>query len=462
MSEADERPWGDRLREMLKVTFSQRLDPLASELNSLQSTFDAACAHLISQARSSNESDVDAVAEEILKRFKATEDEFTSTLVSLRGELEAASRADRAKLNAAIAEIDRQRTQAGVLGATVLGASGFASRVALFIVRGGRVVGWRGVGFGGDSHGSAVTLLSTSVAERNLLTDALDRRLSLSVTGKSEPGYLTFLGSHRVASTTNCVAVPLVVRDKAAAVLFADTSASVGLDVQPLEALMRVASMAIELLPLRRSTESFTSELPPPRILTAALEASVAQVSAQTEATQPAPQPVEPEPVRELPEPPPSPAVQEPLQLRETIDLKSLTNRDNDLAPSGEVNGHPRVTAPVESTGSVDAASASESAALVDTPASTDPRAHLNARRFARFLIGEIKLYQPSRVAEGCRRADLYDRLRDELEMSRKLFERHVPAQVTAEFDYFYHELVNSLAEGDATKLGRNFPMAQS
>src|SRR6185503_5333396 len=50
-------------------------------------------------------------------------------------------------------------------------------------------------------------------------------------------------------------------------------------------------------------------------------------------------------------------------------------------------------------------------------------REHLDARRYARFLIADIKLYKPAKVADGRRRADLYDRLKDEIERSRALYE---------------------------------------
>ena len=61
-------------------------------------------------------------------------------------------------------------------------------------------------------------------------------------------------------------------------------------------------------------------------------------------------------------------------------------------------------------------------------------------------------------MAEGLRRGDLFDRLREEIERNRQLYDRHVSAQVTSEFDYFYDELVQTLAEGEADKLGRNCP----
>lgn len=85
-------------------------------------------------------------------------------------------------------------------------------------------------------------------------------------------------------------------------------------------------------------------------------------------------------------------------------------------------------------------------------------RAHKDARRFARLLVSEIKLYNGAKVAEGRRYYDLYERLKDNIDRSRKVYEKRISPIVAAKFDYFYDELVHMLAEGDVAKFGRNFP----
>ena len=85
-------------------------------------------------------------------------------------------------------------------------------------------------------------------------------------------------------------------------------------------------------------------------------------------------------------------------------------------------------------------------------------RAHNDARRFARLLISEIKLYNAAKVSEGRRNGDLYDRLRDEIDRSRKVYDKRVSPTVAGKFDYFYDELVQTLAEGDPSKLGETCP----
>ncbi len=95
----------------------------------------------------------------------------------------------------------------------------------------------------------------------------------------------------------------------------------------------------------------------------------------------------------------------------------------------------------------------------VPTPGSeTEQRAHNDARRFARLLVSEIKLYNAAKVNDGRRNYDLYDRLKDEIDRSRKVYDKRAAPAVAARFDYFYDELVQTLAEGDPAKLGKNCP----
>lgn len=87
-------------------------------------------------------------------------------------------------------------------------------------------------------------------------------------------------------------------------------------------------------------------------------------------------------------------------------------------------------------------------------------RIHNDARRFARLLVSEIKLYNEKKVTEGREANDLYDRLREAIDRSREMYDKRVQPPVAAKFDYFHYELVNSLAEGTAERLGSGYPGA--
>lgn len=99
----------------------------------------------------------------------------------------------------------------------------------------------------------------------------------------------------------------------------------------------------------------------------------------------------------------------------------------------------------------------------VDLPiqvADEERRLHNDARRFARLLVSEIKLYNEQKVKEGREGNDLYDRLREAIDRSREMYDKRVQPPVAAKFDYFHYELVSNLAEGDEGKLGSSYPGA--
>ncbi len=76
------------------------------------------------------------------------------------------------------------------------------------------------------------------------------------------------------------------------------------------------------------------------------------------------------------------------------------------------------------------------------------------ARRLARLLVSEIKLYNEAELALGLRDKNIYERLRDDIDRSRQLYEERISERVRRTSDYFYDELVRILAEGRAEALG--------
>src|SRR5262245_2086948 len=84
----------------------------------------------------------------------------------------------------------------------------------------------------------------------------------------------------------------------------------------------------------------------------------------------------------------------------------------------------------------------------------SDAQLQNDALRFAKLLVAEIKLYNEIEVIEGCRNADLYQRLKKEIDRRRRVYEKRVSPSIAAKSNYFYEELVKTLAGGDASKLG--------
>ena len=103
--------------------------------------------------------------------------------------------------------------------------------------------------------------------------------------------------------------------------------------------------------------------------------------------------------------------------------------------------------------------------ALTQRPASSDvasaapPRGDadaeedVSARRYARLLVSEIKLYHESAVVDGRRDRDLATRLGGEIARARVMYEQRVPPDVRRRADHFHDELVRTLANGDASLL---------
>jgi hypothetical protein len=99
----------------------------------------------------------------------------------------------------------------------------------------------------------------------------------------------------------------------------------------------------------------------------------------------------------------------------------------------------------------------------VDLPidvAEDERRLHNDARRFARLLVSEIKLYNEQKVKDGRDSNDLYERLKEAIDRSREMYDKRVQPPVAAKFDYFHYELVNTLAENEEAKLGVSYPGA--
>jgi len=75
------------------------------------------------------------------------------------------------------------------------------------------------------------------------------------------------------------------------------------------------------------------------------------------------------------------------------------------------------------------------------------------ARRYARLLVSEIKLYHEGEVVAGRRERDLASRLGGEIARARVLYDQRVPPHVRQRADFFRDELVRTLADGDSTLL---------
>jgi len=106
-----------------------------------------------------------------------------------------------------------------------------------------------------------------------------------------------------------------------------------------------------------------------------------------------------------------------------------------------------------------DAAEAAELHA--HTPVQEEEVMHAEARRFARLLVAEIKLYNEDEVQEGRVSSDLYRRLKADIDRSREMYEKRVTPPVRESEDYFHAEMVRVLAQDDPALMGSDYPGPQ-
>jgi hypothetical protein len=267
-------------------------------------------------------------------------------------------------LNAAAASIQDSNSQAEILRHLLEGEARFAGRVALFVVKSSSINGWQAIGFDDNEAIKTQNLASNA----GLISRAIQGR---SPAGGSPQDFDSdFIAAVKAPAQDNCLVLPLVVKDKVAAVIYADAGTVPGgsLDSSGLTALTRFAAVWLELSALRKAGGSMPEEAPQPVAMAAAAAA----------------------------------------------------------VPSASV--------------------------------SEEDELHKKARRFAKLLVEEIKLYNQPKVEEGKQQKDLYDRLRVDIEKSRATYDKRYAESAVASFNYFTQELVRILADNDVTLMGAAFP----
>jgi len=214
--------------------------------------------------------------------------------------------------------------------------------------------------------------------------------------------------------------LPLVLKDKVAALLYADGGANNVLDGASLEVLVMTTSAWLEVTSLRKQAQKDIGDASP-----------------------------------SMERPPVAP----PAQAVSSFSDPFAAHTPKHIAPTPEPEPEPAAEV-VEVAAHAASASAAASAPAADPFAgmsAEDADTHRKAQRFARLLVDEIKLYNQAKVAEGRRNKDLYDRLKEDIDKSRSTFQKRYGTTAAATGDYFQKEVVRSLAEDDTSVMGANF-----
>jgi len=454
------------LRHEIETYIESRLGSIKQDITALQSLLNESLTGLFER-----QSDVPmegSLSTAIAEHLRAAHERGIELAASESSRAKASS--DMAIVKAGITEINEQGSQADILKALISRAASFAPRVAFFVIKGDQASGWRGRGFEGTVGDDAIQDISVSLSSDTVLGSAAKSLTTWSGgpgSHKEDHMVLNRLGEE---PAQRIVAIPLSVRGRAVAVLYADSAGldSESINLEALETLVKVTGMSVELLSARSSAPKRASEPAP-----AAEPTPSYTPTSDYQETAPASPSYDFSSVNEAA---PAHVSYEEAQPAESSAVDEPSTSAYDIPPVSESftetpswKDESPVTSPFEREEVKPAAQASsqprrrygqETELPVEVNSDEERRLHNDALRFARLLISEIKLYNEQKVVEGRSEHDLYDRLREYIDRSREMYDKRVKPEVASRYDYFHGELVNTLAEGDVSKLGSNYPGA--
>jgi hypothetical protein len=333
--------------------------------------------------------------------------------------------------------LDRGRAQSEVLQELLRQLEPWSGPRAIVVFREGFVVGWSGAGFteedpvrgwrGAVSESPAFRKVSEGLPVRVAIGD--DRLLS---------GWLP-------VADGAAIIVPLSLRGKVVGGLLA-LGAERPVIAETVQLLAFLTGLLLETLTVR-PTAPTPALLDPVEIRAEEAPAAEEVVLEELPQARPVPAPT-PQPV---PVAVPLPTAPTPVAAPVVAQVAATPVV---AAPPVEAAAMP---APVEPDVPVaEDATATVQLKVPVAPARTpeEDRKHEEARRFARLLVSEIRLYNEQAVQDGRAAGDIYHRLKEDIDRSREMYEQRVPADVRAGSNYFYDELVRILADGESDALG--------
>jgi len=315
----------------------------------------------------------------------------------------------------AVANIHAGTTQKEILRALLEAGSAYGSRIALFVVKSGAASGWQGRGFGEDDSVKDFPLDMTAGPAAHAYQN---RTVTPANIAEMDRRFVKQFGG---PENEQMMVLPLVLKEKVAALLYADGGSAGILDGPSLEVLVMTTSAWLELVSLRKQAQRDVGDAGP------SME---------------------------------RPPVVAPVQTVSSFSDPFAAHTPKHLAPVAAPPPEPAAEVVEVAAHAASASAASAPAAAADPFAgmsAEDADTHRKAQRFARLLVDEIKLYNQAKVAEGRRNKDLYDRLKEDIEKSRSTFQKRYGNTAAASGDYFQKEVVRSLAEDDYSVMGANF-----
>jgi hypothetical protein len=317
------------------------------------------------------------------------------------------------QLKASIAAVDKGTSLSEVLTHLVNEVSQYVDRAAMFIVKGPSAIGWYARGL---EPADVVKQVNVPLNADTVLRNVNNSRHALRGSLLHSPGTVQALA--RLGGSPQAVlAVPLILRDKLAAILYCDTRQEEvpGPNADLIEILVGYAGKTIDMLSLAPKTGASAPTAAPP--------APAPRAAAPAVAPRPAVAP-------------PPAVVQDEGGSTVMFNAQQLRGMNPAAAPARAAPPPPPPPP----------------AAPAMSPEET--KQHEDAKRFARLVVSEIKLYNEAKVNEGRRNKDIYERLKEDIERGRQMYADRVASHVRDSTNYFYDELVRILAGGDQSALG--------
>jgi hypothetical protein len=493
----------DAVLEQLKRAQKRGLEAVTNRLDFVLESLD----ELIKEAKASVQEALPQEAEELFplaevevavaalqERLSASEqraEDLAARIVDLEAELDVArSRPSGAVTTQLLRELDAARSQSELLRELLPLLTAYVGRAAVLVIRGGSLSAWSGIGF---SHAEALRHWQADVDASSVFARFAAEGTPLAFDPSQDPVMSLWLASEPASEEGRLL--PVCLRGKTVGAIYVDRTTDRPWEPEVAQGLVALASWLIDTLHYRPTVPSpalaefatagtgeepaegpeettgqeaepaaelqgpgaepeeveeseavaeteVVSEPEPAEVDEVAVEPEVDEVAVETEVDEVTVEPVEPMEA-EIEE-------EESAAASPETEIKEPEAEEHDFDSEYDPSATMRVEPPEEMPAFVPT--------LPETPspaaAPEEDARFEEARRFARLLVSEIKLYNEDDVERGRASRDLYQRLKDDIDRSREMYEKRIPSDVRESRDYFREELVRILADGDPDALG--------
>jgi hypothetical protein len=440
----------ERLREQAYRTLLPQIRDLEQELQSFNSSLSSGVRQL----------------EQKLEILSHTELPSTEAVLSeILGEVVRRKESDANTLALFAQGVRRKETQEEILGFLLDKAQAYVPRVALFAVRGDRFIGWSSKGFS-DEQAKEISACSFSRSELASFQEAIENEATAISFDFPESGPIDFI---KEASVGPWRIFPLHAMQRPVAVLLVETGVHSESRQDSVAVLVSLTALRLENIALKILYELLAEkpETEPPVAQAKAVTASAHAIVSER-----------------APEPPPAPAPALAPALQDSImsflesETTSETTPESTPAAAGvqmeaivdeiqlpvetasDLVVDEKATAPVQAVETPEPPPPMDEAlkTQIQGQLAEEEKLHAEAKRFARLLVSEIKLYNERHVLEGRENRDLYIRLKRDIDRSREMYEKRVSVQVSRRIDYFHDEIIRILGDNDPFTLGSDYP----